>query len=557
MENEIGGGPSAVDDLLSSPPSSLSDMSPANNHQSSRDTSTFGVSAPQPQLSSSKNSPHPSLATTSNPAATGDVKPRIKKSREPVVLPDGSIRERKKPGPKPKPKDPNAPVQPRRKKQKLSEAPTSVPPPSLNTMQQPPPQASSRQPKITEMVGSMQPNATARANSEVHIVAPLGTPTNNAPRPASSGQLFDPIRGDTVQAGHASRVSSPTAARVASVPVSPLPPTLLPPNVKSQNPFTAPPNSTLVARPGVLTTNTTQLPGPSTEQDLEKIRKMDSNSAGPSSNAPTLPSQKQQRAKEQPPPLPSGSGLLSGTPFGGLTSAPATNGTSGTNIWLTFPLKGQTNVTINFAREVERKYGFAALHPRLAARNERRKQLAAASNALEKSLGQGSNDDMSLDLSEPESNVEMGGIDDENSTGPTTDGRKKRKKKIEEYDRNDDFIDDTEKAWEENALMAKDGFFVYSGPLVTETDKPAVDRVDGITKRGRGRGRGGTTRGDTTGRGRGGGGRGSRGGATVRKPRVTKADRAMMEQEKLEREKMAATLAARPTQQPQPTAAVS
>jgi hypothetical protein len=67
-------------------------------------------------------------------------------------------------------------------------------------------------------------------------------------------------------------------------------------------------------------------------------------------------------------------------------------------------------------------------------------------------------------------------------------------------------------------------------------------------KRGRGRGRGGTARGDATGRGRGGGGgRGSRGGATVRKPRVTKADRAMMEQEKLEREKMAATLAAKPT----------
>jgi hypothetical protein len=36
-----------------------------------------------------------------------------------------------------------------------------------------------------------------------------------------------------------------------------------------------------------------------------------------------------------------------------------------------------------------------------------------------------------------------------------------------------------------------------------------------------------------------GGGPGSRGGQTVRKPRVTKADRAQMEQEKHEREKMA------------------
>lgn len=48
------------------------------------------------------------------------------------------------------------------------------------------------------------------------------------------------------------------------------------------------------------------------------------------------------------------------------------------------------------------------------------------------------------------------------------------------------------------------------------------------------------------GRGRGrGGGPGSRGGSTVRKPRVTKADRAMMEQEKKERENLAANIAAK------------
>lgn len=37
---------------------------------------------------------------------------------------------------------------------------------------------------------------------------------------------------------------------------------------------------------------------------------------------------------------------------------------------------------------------------------------------------------------------------------------------------------------------------------------------------------------------RGGLGAGARGGTTTRKPRITKADRARMEQEKLEREKM-------------------
>lgn len=291
------------------------------------------------------------------------------------------------------------------------------------------------------------------------------------------------------------------------------------------------------------------------------MKKTDSTSAGtPShSNAPTPPV-KPARQKDAPPPLPTGSGLLSGTPFGPVASTNGSSEPQGVNIFLTFPLKGRENVTINFAQEVEKKYGFAALHPRIAARKERQRQITAAGAALEKATGAGSADDMSLDLSEPESNVDNVGGDEEGSA--TGNGvKRRRKRKQEEYDKEDDFIDDTELAWEQQALMAKDGFFVYSGPLVTE-EKPTVERyvlpdlvyldlltiyrADGTVRRGRGRGRGGSVRGETSGRGRGrGGGPGSRGGSTVRKPRVTKADRAMMEQEKHEREKLAATMAAK------------
>ena len=191
------------------------------------------------------------------------------------------------------------------------------------------------------------------------------------------------------------------------------------------------------------------------------------------SNAPT-PTVKPTRQKDAPPPLPSGSGLLSGTPFGLAANANGSTDPQGVNIWLHIPLQGQKNVTINFAQEVEKKYGFAALHPRLAARQERQRQITAAGAALEKAAGIGSADDMSLDLSEPESNVEMGGMNDDGSAGGN--GVKRRKRKQEDYDKEDDFIDDTELAWEQQALMAKDGFFVYSGPLVTEGEKPAVER---------------------------------------------------------------------------------
>jgi hypothetical protein len=191
------------------------------------------------------------------------------------------------------------------------------------------------------------------------------------------------------------------------------------------------------------------------------------------SNAPTPPT-KAVRQKEAPPPLPTGSGLLSGTPFGPVASSNGATEPQGVNIWLTFPLKGRENVTINFAQEVEKKYGFAALHPRIAARRERQRQITAAGAALEKAAGLNSADDMSVDLSENESNQGGTGVDDDGSA--TNGGKKiKRRRKQEDYDKEDDFIDDTELAWEQQALMAKDGFFVYSGPLVTE-EKPTVER---------------------------------------------------------------------------------
>jgi hypothetical protein len=190
------------------------------------------------------------------------------------------------------------------------------------------------------------------------------------------------------------------------------------------------------------------------------------------SNAPTPPV-KAARQKEAPPPLPTGSGLLSGTPFGPTVNPNGSTEPQGVNIWLTFPLKGRENVTINFAQEVEKKYGFAALHPRIAARRERQRQITAAGAALEKAAGINSADDMSVDLSDNESNQGGTGVDDEGSA--TNGAKKKRKRKQEDYDKEDDFIDDTELAWEQQALMAKDGFFVYSGPLVTE-EKPAVER---------------------------------------------------------------------------------
>ncbi|KAK7546691.1 hypothetical protein IWX49DRAFT_420892 [Phyllosticta citricarpa] len=506
------------------------------------------TAAPANTTTSQANQPPPATTTTTTKRTrkkqqNGEEKPKT--TRKPRA-----------------PKDPNAPPT-QRKKRKTADDDKSAQPQQSSA-------AAHKQSKITDLVA---PTPDPIPNPALtHLAA-----HSSVPRPASSGQLYDPIRSSTVPASQHSHASSmppvsPPARVVNRASASPSINSLIdPPSVPSQSHLSQqsrfqPPMSVTSApaspapppakqNPFGPPTETAQSskPPPMTASPMEGIEqtesstksaptvKKESTASTPASSAPASTAPPKASKQKEAPPLPSGSGLLAGMPLGGAPSNKPNE--EGTNIWLTFPLKGQNNVTINFAREVEKKYGFAALHPRVAAAKERRRQMAAATAALEKGSAGGSADDMSVDLSENESNVEMGGAEED----LTLDGKKRqRKKKVEDYDKDDDFIDDTELAWEQSALMAKDGFFVYSGPLLNEGEKPTIERADGTVARGRGRGRGrgGTTRGDAaSGRGSRGGGRGSRGGMTTRKPRVTKADRAMMEQEKLEREKIAAGLA--------------
>ena len=208
-------------------------------------------------------------------------------------------------------------------------------------------------------------------------------------------------------------------------------------------------------------------------------------------NAPKLP-----RQKDTPLPVGSGNGLLSTDMLGGGPGSSEAEKTAPTVI-LDVPLNnGEFNKCVNFARLAEERYGFSALYPRLAAQRERLARVAAAGAQLEKdnkanSSGM-SGDEMSVDLSEGEgagddSNVEMGGMNlierDVLGTGTPAEGseggirkRKKRVMKEDQYDKDDPFVDDAELAWEEQAAICNDGFFVYSGPLVPEGEKPSVER---------------------------------------------------------------------------------
>ena len=299
--------------------------------------------------------------------------------------------------------------------------------------------------------------------------------------------------------------------------------------------------------------------------------------------------------------MPAGSGLLSASLFGGEIGVDTGKDSSATgpNIVLHINLKDPNNQVINFARLAEEKYGFDALYPRQAAQRKRLNEIAARGAALERSAsgskvnsaGESGDEEGSVDIdrdSDNDGDVNMSGVNGIDQANSGTDGselKKRRRKKVEDYDQEDPFIDDSEQLWEQQAAASKDGFFVYCGPLVPEGEKPAVERLaissrllhkvanicraDGTVKRGgRGRGRGGGP-GSRGGRGarvaaaaareaatpdgeaRPAHGPGSRGGVIRGKPRVKKSDRAQLEQERAAREK-SALLPAKP--EPYPTA---
>lgn len=254
---------------------------------------------------------------------------------------------------------------------------------------------------------------------------------------------------------------------------------------------------------------------PAKEQPVPSAKKEKNAVTAPSSKAP---SPKPARAAKETPQLPQGSGLITNALFGmgGDDSSKSPDSRTTPNIVVHIPLS-KGNQIINFAQLAEEQYGFAALHPRLAAHKDRLARVAAAGAALErneKGLTESADEDLSLEVdrdSDVDGDVTMSGAGTGTNgvTSDAGDGKKKRRKKVEEYDRDDPFVDDTEMAWQEQAAASKDGFFVYSGPLVPEGEKVQVERsvsfylnaqkastlltfhsADGTIKRGRGRGRG-------------------------------------------------------------------
>ena len=338
---------------------------------------------------------------------------------------------------------------------------------------------------------------------------PLPSPQSSTPRPS----MYDPIRGSVMQRPLDTN-PPPTVAK----------PTITPPR-PTYNPSTSPAISGIIDHPpqpafaastvfthhpqpeptynqtSVSNMDSPRVNGSSSTMDIDFVDKQQTQSKKPSrkvpSEAPTRATSPKPRSKEQLPPPPIGSGLLSASLFGGDSSCDMAQKDTekGPNIVLHVDLNDPSNRVINFARMAEAKYGFTALYPRQAAQKERLAKIAAAGAALERtasgsklgggtSAGESGDEDLSVDIerdSENDGDIAMSGVNGQEIANSGTDGpgqKRRRRRKVEEYDQDDPFVDDSETLWEAQAAASKDGFFVYCGPLVPEGEKPAVERYE-------------------------------------------------------------------------------
>jgi len=501
-----------------SPASSSNDLSPARsppaNTQTFLDLTTTNSTPSHPITAKTPNNNIvPDVVTNSGDTkiATPDTKPKKPRKRKLIETTGDAKNDEQTPKEKKprKPRNSNVDGTAPRKKQKTVTAENKDGSPSASAQ-------NSKAPTMAEM---MAPHPTLQTSNTGNNIskpeAALSTPIV-ASRPISSGQIYDPIRGFTIEALPVTSTPNPStssppvprtngSASLANLmnPVDTSVSTIIKRTQATdlaapKAPLFTPKNSSgeLMNASGKLVhseaTPPKQIPkanSPNKPQSetinssssatvppvLQNSNVIDLADHGTTSKPPSAAGTPKAR---QSPTRPLGSGLLSGSGLlgGNLSDVDEANSRQGVDITLDIVLNPNGQNTINIAQEIMKKYGRDAINPRAAAHRDRLLQVAAAADRLER----GSDDVSSVTGSddENESNLEMedigdGATDANSSNNPV---KKRRRQRIEEYDKEDDFIDDAEMAWEESAAVAKDGFFVYSGPLVKPSEKIVIER---------------------------------------------------------------------------------
>jgi len=150
------------------------------------------------------------------------------------------------------------------------------------------------------------------------------------------------------------------------------------------------------------------------------------------------------------------------------------------SIRLHVPLNGSSNVYINFASLAEKTYGSEIFNSKRLLGPQ-----GFASSFLnhDRILDTGS-DSEAEDDDASEKGDDVSAVETDGAAGKKKPVKRRRRQAgADKYDVEDPFIDDSEALMEQVAAASKDGFFVYSGPLIAEGERAKIDKyIPNISK---------------------------------------------------------------------------
>jgi hypothetical protein len=143
------------------------------------------------------------------------------------------------------------------------------------------------------------------------------------------------------------------------------------------------------------------------------------------------------------------------------------------SIRLHVPLNGSSNVYINFASLAEKTYGPEIFNSkRLLGPQGFASSFLNHDRILDTGSDSEAEDDDASDKGE-----DVSAVDTDGAVGKKKPVKRRRRQAgADKYDVEDPFIDDSEALMEQVAAASKDGFFVYSGPLIAEGERAKIDK---------------------------------------------------------------------------------
>lgn len=206
---------------------------------------------------------------------------------------------------------------------------------------------------------------------------------------------------------------------------------------------------------------------------IPKTNHQQENKPRPSKQTPSTPAPKQVVPPSSGSAVTISSSTVSSTKSTPISTVPVLPVKQPKSIRLHVPLNGSSNVYINFASLAEKTYGPEIFNSkRLLGPQGFASSFLNHDRILDTGSDSEAEDDDASDKGE-----DVSAVDTDGAAGKKKPVKRRRRQAgADKYDVEDPFIDDSEALMEQVAAASKDGFFVYSGPLIAEGERAKIDK---------------------------------------------------------------------------------